>query len=85
GEVLPGRSTVGGGSLPTEEMPTFLLALDPPKADAFLLTLRNSHPPIIARIENDQVLLDPRTVFTEQEAPLLRSLAQAWSTAHRPQ
>lgn len=85
GEVIPGRSTVGGGSLPTEEMPTFLLAVDPPKADAFLATLRKAHPPIIARIENDQVLLDPRTVFPEQEGALLRSLAQAWDAAHSPE
>jgi L-seryl-tRNA(Ser) seleniumtransferase len=82
GEVIPGCSTVGGGSLPTEEMPTFLLALDPPRPDAFLGALRNAHPAIIARIEDDRVLLDPRTVFLEQEAALLRNLAEAWAAAH---
>jgi L-seryl-tRNA(Ser) seleniumtransferase len=76
GEVFPGFSTVGGGSLPTEELPTFLLAFSPPKPDDFLRLLRESHPPIIARIENDKVLLDPRTVFPEQEAALLRNLLQ---------
>jgi L-seryl-tRNA(Ser) seleniumtransferase len=84
GDVISGRSTVGGGSLPTEEMPTFLLALDPPSADAFLSTLRNAHPPIIARIEDDRVLLDPRTVFPEQEAALLRTLAEAWIATQKP-
>jgi L-seryl-tRNA(Ser) seleniumtransferase len=74
GEVVPSASTVGGGSLPTEEMPTFALSLSPQKPDAFLRTLRASHPPIIARIEDDQVLLDPRTVFPEQEGALLRNL-----------
>lgn len=77
GEVISGFSTVGGGSLPTEEMPTFLLALNPDKPDAFLKALRESHPPVIARIEEDQVLLDPRTVFPDQEAALLRNLAKA--------
>lgn len=74
GEVAPSYSTVGGGSLPTEEMPTFLLALSTDNPDHFLKALRDSHPPIIARIENDQVLLDPRTVFPEQEGALLRNL-----------
>jgi L-seryl-tRNA(Ser) seleniumtransferase len=74
GEVMPGFSTVGGGSLPTEEMPTFLLALTVDKPDDLLRALRASVPPIIARIENDLVLLDPRTVFKEQEAALLRNL-----------
>lgn len=77
GEVLPGFSTVGGGSLPTEEMATFLLALSPEKPDAFLAALRGSSPPVIARIENDRVLLDPRTVFPGQEAALLRVLLEA--------
>jgi L-seryl-tRNA(Ser) seleniumtransferase len=77
GEVIAGRSTVGGGSLPTEEMPTYLLALNPGKPDAFMKTLRNAHPPVIARIEDNRVLLDPRTVFPEQEAALLRVLLEA--------
>lgn len=76
GEVISGCSTVGGGSLPTEEMPTCLLALDSPKPDAFMKALRETHPPVIARIDQDRVLLDPRTIFPEQEAALLRNLAE---------
>ena len=77
GEVISGFSTVGGGSLPTEEMPTYLLALTVDKPDSLLHMLRTTKPPIIARIENDQVLLDPRTVFKEQEAALLRIMLAA--------
>lgn len=77
GEVIPGFSTVGGGSLPTEEMPTYLLAFTVDKPDSLLHMLRTTKPPIIARIENDQVLLDPRTVFKEQEAALLRIMLAA--------
>jgi L-seryl-tRNA(Ser) seleniumtransferase len=76
GEVVPGYSTVGGGSLPTEEMPTFLFVLTPDSPDKFLKQLREAQPPVIARIENDRVLFDPRTVFPEQEAILLRKLLE---------
>ncbi len=82
GLVQAGKSAVGGGSLPTEEMPTVTLALAPPKPDAFLNGLREAAPPVIARIENDQVLFDPRTVLPEQEDPLLESIRQAWDEAH---
>lgn len=83
GEVQPGKSTVGGGSLPTEEMPTVTLALSPARPDDFLLALREVQPPIIARIENDQVLFDPRTVLPEQEESLLGALRQAWAAADK--
>jgi L-seryl-tRNA(Ser) seleniumtransferase len=74
GVVVSGVSTVGGGSLPTEEMPTFLLALAPEKPDRLMSALRQASPPIIARIEDDRVLFDPRTVLPDQEATLLRTL-----------
>lgn len=74
GKVIPGESTVGGGSLPGESLPTWLLALDVPKADKFLAQLRKQNPPVIARTEKDLVLLDPRTVLPEQEGALLVAL-----------
>ncbi len=76
GQVVPGQSAVGGGSLPGETLPTFLFALKPAKPDLLLTHLRRSNPPIIARLENDLVLLDPRTVLAEQEEALLASLKQ---------
>jgi L-seryl-tRNA(Ser) seleniumtransferase len=77
GEVAAGESTVGGGSLPGENLPTFLLALEVKSADKFLERLRKQQPPIIARTENDRVLLDPRTVLPEQEGALLVGLKNA--------
>ena len=74
GKVIPGESTVGGGSLPGESLPTWLLALDVPKADKFIAQLRKQNPPVIARTEKDRVLLDPRTVLPEQEGALLVAL-----------
>ncbi len=74
GEVVAGESTVGGGSLPGENIPTFLLSLAVKSPGKFLEKLRNQQPPIIARTENDRVLLDPRTVLPEQEGALLVGL-----------
>ena len=77
GEMVPGRSTVGGGSLPEETLPTGLLALEARHPNQFADRLREADPPIIARVENDQVVVDPRTVLPSQEEPLLRGLKAA--------
>lgn len=74
GEVILGRSTVGGGSLPGETLPTYLLALDVHSPNRFLDHLRSLPEPIIARLEQDRVLLDPRTVLLSEEDALLRGL-----------
>lgn len=74
GEVIPGQSTIGGGSLPGETLPTYLLALDHPKPTHLIASLRKSNPPIIARLQDNRVLLDPRTVMEEQIPTLIRSL-----------
>lgn len=71
GEVLQGESTVGGGSLPGETLPTYLLALRVKKPDRILALLRRQRPPIIARLEEERLVLDPRTVLPEQERDLL--------------
>jgi len=76
GNVIDGYSMVGGGSLPGESLPTYLLALDIPKANKFLAHLRALPFPIIARIENGQALFDPRTVLPNQERAFLLGLKQ---------
>ena len=74
GQVAKSKSMVGGGSLPAESLDTFVLALNVDKPNQFLLKLRQCCIPIIARIEEDQVLLDPRTVLPEQEKDLITFL-----------
>ena len=74
GEVIPGESAVGGGSLPGETLPTWLLALDVPKPDRTLKLLRQAKPPVIARAQDDRVVLDPRTVLPEQEEAFIDCL-----------
>lgn len=76
GEVISGQSTVGGGSLPGETLPTFLLALQVARPNRFLSDLRRLNPPVIARVEAERVVFDPRTVLEEQEDALLAGLNQ---------
>jgi len=64
-QVLNGQSTIGGGSLPGETLPTKIVALTVDNPDAFLARLRRSDPPVIARIENDRVVFDLRTVLDQ--------------------
>jgi L-seryl-tRNA(Ser) seleniumtransferase len=67
--VVPGVSLVGAGSAPEEGLPTALLAVTAPerRASALEARLRAWTPPVIARIEEGQVLLDLRTVLEGQD------------------
>ncbi len=66
GEVIKSESTIGGGSLPEECISTYVLALKIKSPDKFLKKLRAGQPPIIARVENDTILFDPRTVLNDE-------------------
>ena len=61
---------IGGGAAPSAVLPTCLLGIRDEKlsADELLTQLRRSAPPIIARVENDRVVFDLRTVFPEQDS-----------------
>lgn len=76
GEVIPGQSTVGGGSLPGETLPTFLVALKIPSPNRALEKLRSTRPAIIARLQDECLVLDPRTVLIEQESILLENVSR---------
>ena len=76
-DLINGFSVVGGGSAPTAQLPTTLLraecaSLSSNEVDA---RLRQSHPPVIARILDDQLVLDLRTVTRDEEGELLRALS----------
>jgi len=79
-EIVEGRSTVGGGSLPGETLPTRLLALPVADPDRLAAALRASDPPVVARIEEDRLVLDPRTVLPEEERELLRVVTTAFES-----
>lgn len=75
-EIIDGRSAIGGGSAPDVELPTRLVALthDALSASALEAALREGATPIIARIQDDRLLLDLRTVAPEEDATLIAAL-----------
>jgi L-seryl-tRNA(Ser) seleniumtransferase len=71
-----GYSLTGGGSAPEERIPTWLLAVTSKKHSPNQLerALRSFTVPILSRIEEDQVLLDLRTVFPDQDDTIASAL-----------
>ena len=81
-ELADSESAIGGGSLPGERLPTTVIVLTPPggRGAADLLgKLREHEPPVIGRIEQDRVLLDPRTVLADEDDALIDAVARAFS------
>lgn len=76
-QLWAGESAVGGGSLPGETLPTTLLAIPHAQAEQVAARLRRQSTPVITRIQQDHVLLDPRTVLPAQDPALLGLLAAA--------
>ena len=84
-ELVEGKGAVGGGTYPGVELPGWALALDPAEgAEAFAARLRMGRPPVVARIADGRVLLDPRTVDAEEEDALVRRITDAWSEEATP-
>ena len=79
--VEAARSAIGGGSLPGETLPTKVLSLPgaawPGGVEEGMARLRRGRMPVVARVEDDRVLLDPRTVLPEEEGVLLERLKAA--------
>ena len=82
-EVVPASSTIGGGSLPGETLDSWTVAIPcaglPNGAQGLARRLREQEPPVIARIDNEQVLLDPRTVLPHEEDMLITSVREVLS------
>ncbi len=79
-DTLPGKSVIGGGSTPGAELPTTLLSIVSPHASATALAVQlrqppATHTPVIARIKKNRLLLDLRTVSTEEESDLLATIS----------
>jgi L-seryl-tRNA(Ser) seleniumtransferase len=77
-EVVEARSQVGGGALPTVELPTAALALGSAErpAEALDQALRAGRPAVMGRIADGRLLLDCRTVLPE-DVPVLAGLLAA--------
>ncbi len=80
-EIVDGTSLLGGGSTPSQSLPARLIRIESSRHSASQLEqrLRSGHLgiPVIARIEDDRVLVDLRTVFPEQEPSLAQTLVAA--------
>lgn len=74
GQLMDGHSTIGGGSLPEETLPTTLFALTGYQPNSFLARLRCATPAVIARVEQNSVVFDPRTVLPDQDEALLNAI-----------
>jgi L-seryl-tRNA(Ser) seleniumtransferase len=80
-DLVDGTSLLGGGSTPAQSLPTRLIQIASARYSAAQLEARlregPSGAPVIARIEDDHVLIDLRTVFPEQDTLLAKTLAAA--------
>jgi len=73
--VITTESTIGGGSLPEETQPSRGIALPAPRPQELARRLRRAQPPVIARIIDDDVVLDLRALLPEDDERLVRSVA----------
>jgi L-seryl-tRNA(Ser) seleniumtransferase len=72
-EAVAGTTFLGGGSVPTQELPTWCVALEPRggKVDAFARRLRTGTPAVFGRIHQERLLLDLRAVYPAQDTQLI--------------
>jgi L-seryl-tRNA(Ser) seleniumtransferase len=80
-EIADGSSLAGGGSTPTQSLPTKVIRIASARYSAAQLEQRLRKAPagisVIARVEDDRLVIDMRTVFPEQEPLLLKTVAAA--------
>jgi L-seryl-tRNA(Ser) seleniumtransferase len=76
--TIPGYSQMGSGSLPTQNLATTLVSIRPGKISAESLAnqLRRYGTPIFTRIQNDQVLIDPRTLLSGDDKIVIKALLE---------
>lgn len=81
-KVVETESTIGGGSLPGETLPTWALAIGCEAfggAEAVAKRLREASMPVMGRIEDGQVVLDARTVLSREDSSLITAIRHALS------
>ncbi|MHC4622657.1 MAG: L-seryl-tRNA(Sec) selenium transferase [Planctomycetota bacterium] len=76
--TIPGFSQMGSGSLPTQNLATRLVAVQPEKitAESLVRQLRHHRPPVFARIQNDQILIDPRTLRDGDDTIIVQAVVE---------
>ena len=77
GTVEPGQSPIGGGALPGETRPTRVWSIATADPTAAAAALRAHDPPVVARIHDGDLLLDPRTVLEDQDRHVVQAVQAA--------
>src|SRR5205823_4363183 len=74
-QVAPDHAYVGGGSLPDQKMPSWVVALRASEVDDEELArrLRRGTPPVVGRLQDGKLLLDVRTILPEQLTDLVNA------------
>jgi L-seryl-tRNA(Ser) seleniumtransferase len=78
--VMEGSSVIGGGATPEQPLHSWLIAVESADVVDAERRLRFSDPPVVARIERNQLLFDLRTVFPAEEEELARAIRNACAT-----
>ncbi len=75
-EAISDVTYLGGGSIPTQQMPTWCVALRPASwpVDRLSAALRSGVPAVVGRVRDDRLLLDLRSVFPRQDTEMLSAL-----------
>ncbi len=77
-KVMPVQEMVGGGSLPGQMLPGIAVGVATPIPDILSTALRKGQPPVVARIADDELMLDMRTVQPNEDEILLQAVLSAW-------
>lgn len=72
-EIIPGESVIGGGATPEQTLPTWLIALTGDALE-WERRLRANDPPIVARVHDERLVIDLRTIFPSEEPELRKAL-----------
>jgi len=79
--VMADFSRAGGGSLPEVDLPTYVIAIKSEEipVNDLVVRLRSGNPPIIARIKDDNLILDARTIMMKNVDGLIKGIKSALS------
>ncbi len=81
-EIKEGVSYVGGGAMPLAELPTYLISYRPEdiSLEELMRRLRRGNPPLIARVQQERLFLDIRTILPGQEKEVVTTMMNAINT-----
>ena len=73
-QIKQSETAIGGGSTPDQSLPTWVIEIDAPSPQSLERKLRTGTPPVIARIQDNKLILDMRTVSSSEVNALITRL-----------